>query len=62
MPAAVSTALKSSIAIAGASVLAVSPLIPTQSVHVPTVSLPAINLSAAPLPIPAIGAIPYRSA
>ncbi len=37
-----------------------SPLIPTQSVHVPTVILPAINLSAAPLPIPAIGAIPYQ--
>ena len=60
MPAAVSTSLKSSIAIAGASILAVSPLIPTQSVHVPTVILPAINLSAAPLPIPAIGAIPYQ--
>jgi len=58
MPAAVSTALKSSIAIAGASIIAVSPLIPTQNVHVPTVTLPAIELSA--LPIPAIGAIPYQ--
>lgn len=58
MPAAVSTAFKSSIAIAGASIIAVSPLIPTQNVHVPTVTLPAIELSA--LPIPAIGAIPYQ--
>ncbi len=58
MPAAVSTALKSSIAIAGASIIAVSPLIPTQNVHVPTVTLPAIELSG--LPIPAFGAIPYQ--
>ena len=59
MPAAVSTALKSSIAIAGASIIAVSPLIPTQNVHVPTVTLPAIELSMS-LPIPAFGAIPYQ--
>lgn len=58
MPAAVSTALKSSIAIAGASIIAVSPLIPTQNVHIPTVTLPAIELST--LPIPAFGAIPYQ--
>ena len=58
MPAAVSTVFKSSIAIAGARVIAMSPLIPTQNVHVPTVTLPAIELSA--LPIPAIGAIPYQ--
>lgn len=60
MPAAVSSALKSSIAIAGASIIAVSPLIPTQNVRVPTVNLPAIDLTAAPLPTPAIGAIPYQ--
>ena len=58
MPAAVSTAFKSSIAIAGASIIAVTPIIPTQNVHVPTVNLPAIELSA--LPIPAFGAIPYQ--
>ncbi len=60
MPAAVSTALKASIAIAGASIIVVSPLIPTQNIHVPMVNLPGIELSAAPLPIPAIGAIPYQ--
>ena len=60
MPAAVSTALKSSIAIAGASIIAVSPLIPTQNIHVPTVTVPAIELSGVSLPIPAFGAIPYQ--
>jgi hypothetical protein len=58
MPAAVSTAFKSSIAIAGASIIAVSPLVPAQNVHVPTVNVPATELSA--LPIPAFGAIPYQ--
>ena len=60
MPAAVSTALKSSIAIAGASIIAVSPLIPTQNVHVPTVNLPAIELSAAADPCHRRHSLPDR--
>lgn len=58
MPAAVSSLFKTGIALAGAGVIALSPVVPTQDVRVPTVNLPAIELSA--LPVPALGAIPYQ--
>lgn len=58
MPAAVSSLLKTSIALAGAGVIALSPVVPTHDARIPTVNLPAIELAGAATP--AIGAIPYQ--
>lgn len=58
MSAAVNSVFKTTIALAGAGAIAMSPLVPTQDVRVPTVNLPAIELTA--LPVPALGAIPYQ--
>ncbi|TGD85671.1 hypothetical protein BayCH28_21900 [Mycolicibacterium sp. CH28] len=56
--AAVRSAYKTSIALAGAAAIAVSPLIPDQDTALRTVTLPQIQLT--DLTIPAIGAIPYQ--
>ncbi|WP_431235458.1 hypothetical protein ACQ856_13910 [Mycolicibacterium psychrotolerans] len=58
MPAAVSSLCKTSIALAGAGVIAVSPLIPSHSAPVTSVHLPRIQLT--DLSVPALGAIPYQ--
>ncbi|WP_167098795.1 hypothetical protein [Mycobacterium sp. DL592] len=58
MSAAVNSVFKTTIALAGAAAIAMSPIVPTQDVRVPTVHLPAIELTS--LPVPALGAIPYQ--
>jgi len=58
MPVALRSAWSATIALAGASVIAVSPLTPVPDTPVPTVSAPAIAL--ADVSTPAIGAIPYQ--
>jgi hypothetical protein len=58
MHAAISSLYKTSIALAGAGVIAVSPLIPSQDAHIAAVHLPEIQLT--DLAIPALGAIPYQ--
>ncbi|WP_059017245.1 hypothetical protein [Mycobacterium sp. M26] len=58
MSTAVSSVFKTGIALAGAGAIAMSPLVPTHDVRVPTVDLPSVELSA--LATPAIGAIPYQ--
>ncbi|PND54750.1 hypothetical protein CRM90_26370 [Mycobacterium sp. ENV421] len=58
MPAAVNSLYRTSIALAGAGVIAVSPLIPSHSAPVASVQLPHIQLT--DLSVPAFGAIPYQ--
>lgn len=58
MPAVVSSLARTTIALAGASVVAVSPLIPSQTAPVTAVHLPQIQLT--DLSVPAFGAIPYQ--
>lgn len=58
MPTAVSALYKTSIALAGAGVIAVSPLVPSQDARIAAVQLPEVQLTA--LAIPALGAIPYQ--
>ncbi|WP_328359738.1 hypothetical protein OG976_07010 [Mycobacterium sp. NBC_00419] len=59
MSAAVTSVFKTSIALAGAGAIAMSPLVPVQDVRVPTVTIPAIELTGA-LAVPALGAIPFQ--
>ncbi|OYN80245.1 hypothetical protein [Mycolicibacterium sphagni] len=58
MRGTVSSLYKTSIALAGAGVLAVSPLVPSQDTRPPAIHLPQIQF--ADLTIPAFGAIPYQ--
>ncbi|EHB49961.1 hypothetical protein MycrhDRAFT_5348 [Mycolicibacterium rhodesiae JS60] len=58
MPAAINALYKTSIALAGATAIAVSPLIPSQDVRIASVYLPEIQLT--DLTVPAFGAIPYQ--
>lgn len=58
MSTAISSVLKTGVAFAGAAVVAVSPLAPTLDAHIPTVSLPAVELTGQATP--ALGAIPYQ--
>ncbi|BBX09412.1 hypothetical protein [Mycolicibacterium aichiense] len=58
MPATVTSLYKTSIALAGAGIIAVSPLTPSQSTPITSVHLPQIQLT--DLSIPAFGAIPYQ--
>jgi hypothetical protein len=58
MPSAIRSAFSASIALATAGVLAVSPLAPAPEMHVPTVQIPGIELTAEV--VPALGAIPYQ--
>lgn len=58
MSTAVSSVFRTGIALAGAAAIAMSPLVPTHDVRVPTVNLPSVELSG--LATPAIGAIPYQ--
>ncbi len=58
MSAAMSSLFKTSIALAGAGVIAVSPLVPSQEARIATVHLPQIQLT--DLTVPAFGAIPYQ--
>jgi hypothetical protein len=58
MPAALSSLYKTSIALAGAGVIAVSPLVPSHDARIATVHLPEIQLT--DLTVPAFGAIPYQ--
>jgi hypothetical protein len=58
MPAAINALYRTSIALAGAGVIAVSPLIPSQDARNTSVHLPEIQLI--DLTVPAFGAIPYQ--
>lgn len=58
MPTAITALYKTSIALAGAGVIAVSPLIPSQDARITSVHLPDIQLT--DLTVPAFGAIPYQ--
>lgn len=58
MPAAINALYKTSVALAGAAVIAVSPLSPSQDVRIASVHLPEIQLT--DLTVPAFGAIPYQ--
>jgi len=58
MPAAITSLYKTSIALAGAGVIAVSPLVPSQEARIASVHLPQIQL--VDLAVPAFGAIPYQ--
>ena len=58
MPAAISSLYKTSIALAGAGIIAVSPLVPSHDARIATVHLPEIQLT--DLTVPAFGAIPYQ--
>ncbi|BBY59635.1 hypothetical protein [Mycolicibacterium sarraceniae] len=58
MPAALSSLYRTSIALAGAGVIAVSPLVPSQDARIATVHMPDIQLTN--LTVPAFGAIPYQ--
>lgn len=60
MPAAISSVFRTGIALAGAGVIAVSPLAPVQDAHIRSVTIPAIELM--DLTPPAIGALPYQVA
>jgi uncharacterized protein YdbL (DUF1318 family) len=53
-----SSLYKTSIALAGAGFIAVSPLVPSQEARIATVHLPQIQLT--DLTVPAFGAIPYQ--
>lgn len=58
MAVAVRSIYSAGVALVGASVVAVSPLTPsTPDVHLPTITAPAIELTAT---VPAFGAIPYQ--
>ncbi|BBY62631.1 hypothetical protein [Mycolicibacterium helvum] len=58
MPAAISSLYKTGIALAGAGVIAVSPLAPSHNAQITTAHLPEIQLTS--LSVPALGAIPYQ--
>ncbi|KDF01018.1 hypothetical protein Y900_019295 [Mycolicibacterium aromaticivorans JS19b1 = JCM 16368] len=58
MPAAVNSLYRTSIAVVGAGVIAVSPLILSHSAPVASVQLPRIQLT--DVSVPALGAIPYQ--
>ncbi|MCV7216629.1 hypothetical protein H7J51_15205 [Mycobacterium crocinum] len=58
MPAAVTSLYKTTVALAGAGVIAVSPLIPSHTAPIASVHLPQIQLT--DLTVPAFGAIPYQ--
>ena len=58
MSAVVNSVFKTTVALAGAGAIAMSPIVPPQDVRVPTVHLPAIELT--DLAVPALGAIPYQ--
>ncbi|SBS76527.1 conserved hypothetical protein [uncultured Mycobacterium sp.] len=58
MPAAISSLYKTSLALAGAGIIAVSPLVPSHDARIATVHLPEIQLT--DLTVPAFGAIPYQ--
>jgi hypothetical protein len=58
MPATLSSLYKTSIALAGAGIIAVSPLVPSHDARITTVHLPEIQLT--DLTVPAFGAIPYQ--
>lgn len=58
MPAAISSLYKTSIALAGAGIIAVSPLVPSHDARIARVHLPEIQLT--DLTVPALGAIPYQ--
>ncbi|AKK29119.1 hypothetical protein [Mycobacterium sp. EPa45] len=58
MPAAVNAFYRTTIALAGASVVAASPLIPSHTAPIASVQLPQIQLT--DLSVPALGAIPYQ--
>ncbi|KAA0105169.1 hypothetical protein [Mycolicibacterium sp. P1-5] len=58
MPAAAKLGYRTTIALAGASVIAVSPLIATHAAPIASVHLPQIQLT--DLTVPAFGAIPYQ--
>ena len=58
MPAAVTSLYKTTVALAGAGVIAVSPLMPSHTAPIASVHLPQIQLT--DLTVPAFGAIPYQ--
>lgn len=58
MPAAIRSVFSASVALAGAGVIAVSPMAPVTDSHLPTLQAPAIEL--VDYTVPALGAIPYQ--
>lgn len=58
MPAAIRSVFSASVALAGAGVIAVGPMVPAADVHLPKVQAPAIEL--VDYTVPALGAIPYQ--
>lgn len=58
MPAAIRSVFSASVALAGAGVIAVGPMVPAADVHLPRVQAPAIEL--VDYTVPALGAIPYQ--
>jgi hypothetical protein len=56
VPSAIRSAFSASVALAATGAIAVSPLAPAPEVHIPTVQISGIELTAAP----AFGAIPYQ--
>ena len=58
MPAAIRSVFSASVALAGAGVIAVSPVLAPAGPQLPTVQAPSIELTAAS--VPALGALPYQ--
>jgi hypothetical protein len=58
MPAAIRSVFSASVALAGAGVIAVSPITPVTDIKLPTLQAPAIEL--VDFSVPALGAIPYQ--
>lgn len=58
MPAAIRSVFSASVALAGAGVIAVGPIVPAVDIHLPRVQAPAIEL--VDYTVPALGAIPYQ--
>jgi hypothetical protein len=58
MPAAIRSVFSASVALAGAGVIAVGPMVPAADIHLPRVQAPAIEL--VDYTVPALGAIPYQ--
>lgn len=58
MPAAIRSVFSASVALAGAGVIAVSPVTPVADITLPTLQAPAIEL--VDYSVPALGAIPYQ--